>query len=173
MSIYRLDKRTPQIAEDCWVAPNATIVGSVQLKARANIWFNAVLRGDNDDIVIGEDSNVQENSVLHTDAGIKLVVGKGCIVGHMVMLHGCEIGDHSLIGIGSVILNRAKIGRHSLVGAKTLVPEGKSFPDGVLILGAPARVVRELTAEEIQWLQGGGQQYVANAQRFREHLQAI
>lgn len=171
--IYRLGDRIPQLAEDCWVAPNATVIGSVQLQHGANIWFNAVLRGDNDDIVIGENSNIQEGTVLHTDPGIKLIVGKGCTIGHMVMLHGCEIGDHSLVGIGSVILNRAKIGRHSLVGAKTLVPENKQFPDGVLLIGAPAKVARELTDDEIRWLQGGGQKYADNARRFREHLRPI
>lgn len=171
--LYRLGDRVPQVAEDCWVAPNATLIGSVRLEARANIWFNVVIRADQDEIIIGEDSNVQEGCVLHTDPGFTLRVGRGCIVGHMAMLHGCEIGDHSLIGIGAVILNGAKIGKGSLVGAKSLITEGKVFPEHSMILGSPARVVRTLSDEEIQWLQGGGQNYVNNAHRFREHLQPL
>lgn len=169
--IYRLGERQPQIGTGCWVAPNATLIGSVRLEARANIWFNVVIRADQDEIVIGEDSNVQEGSVLHTDTGFTLRVGRGCIVGHMAMLHGCEIGDHCLIGIGAVILNGAKIGNNCLVGAKALITEGKVFPDNSMILGAPARVARSLTEDEIKWLQGGGQHYVDNARRFREQLQ--
>jgi carbonic anhydrase/acetyltransferase-like protein (isoleucine patch superfamily) len=155
------------------VAENATIIGSVRLAAGSSVWFNCVLRGDNDDLIVGENSNVQDGSVLHTDAGIKLVIGRGCTIGHQVMLHGCSIGDNSLIGIQSVVLNRAVIGRNSIVGAGSLVAEGKQFPDGVLLLGSPAKVVRELTAPEIQVLQYTSQIYVKNAQRFRGKLRPL
>lgn len=171
--IYTLDKRIPQIDPAAWVADNATIIGSVQLAARSSVWFGCVLRGDNDDILVGEDSNVQDGSVLHTDPGIKLSIGRGCTIGHQVMLHGCSIGDHSLVGIQSVVLNRAVIGRNSMVGAGSLVPEGKQFPDGVLLLGSPAKVVRELSPAEIQMLQAVSQLYVRNAQRYREQLRPL
>jgi carbonic anhydrase/acetyltransferase-like protein (isoleucine patch superfamily) len=168
--IYTLDQHIPQIDPAAWVAENATIIGSVRLAARSSVWFGCVLRGDNDDIVVGEDSNVQDGSVLHTDPGIKLTIGRGCTIGHQVMLHGCSIGDHSLVGIQSVVLNRAVIGRNSMVGAGSVVTEGKQFPDGVLLLGSPAKVVRELNPPEIQLLQAVSQLYVKNAQRYREQL---
>jgi carbonic anhydrase/acetyltransferase-like protein (isoleucine patch superfamily) len=171
--LYALEDRVPHIADGAWVAENATIIGSVRLAAGSSVWFNCVLRGDNDDLIVGENSNVQDGSVLHTDAGIKLVIGRGCTIGHQVMLHGCSIGDNSLIGIQSVVLNRAVIGRNSIVGAGSLVAEGKQFPDGVLLLGSPAKVVRELTAPEIQVLQYTSQIYVKNAQRFRGKLRPL
>lgn len=171
--IYSLGPRKPQIDDSCWVAPNATVIGSVQLQAQANVWFNVVIRGDNDDIIIGADSNIQEAAVLHTDAGIRLTLGRGCTVGHLAMLHGCEIGDYSLIGIGAVVLNRAKIGRHCIVGAGALVTEGKEFPDYSMIMGSPARLVRQLSPEEAERLRGSAAHYVKNAQRFREQLQAL
>jgi len=171
--LYTLEQRIPQIDPGAWVADNATVIGSVQLAAGSSVWFNCVLRGDNDDLIVGENSNVQDGSVLHTDGGIKLRIGRGCTIGHQVMLHGCSIGDNSLIGIQSVVLNRAVIGRNSMVGACSLVPEGKQFPDGVLLMGSPAKVVRELTAPEIQMLQYVSQLYVKNAQRFRISLRPM
>ena len=171
--IYTLENRTPQIDPAAWVADNATIIGTVRLAARSSVWYGCVLRGDNDDIVVGEDSNVQDGSVLHTDPGIKLSIGRGCTIGHQVMLHGCSIGDNSLVGIQSVVLNRAVIGRNCMVGAGSLVPEGKQFPDGVLLLGSPAKVVRELSPAEIQMLQVLSQVYVKNAQRYREQLRPL
>jgi len=171
--LYALEDRIPQIAADAWVADNASVIGSVQLAAGSSVWFNCVLRGDNDDLIVGENSNVQDGSVLHTDPGLKLLIGRGCTIGHQVMLHGCSIGDNSLVGIQSVVLNRAVIGRNSMVGAGSLVPEGKQFPDGVLLMGSPAKVVRELTAPEIQMLQYVSQLYVKNAQRYRGKLRPL
>jgi carbonic anhydrase/acetyltransferase-like protein (isoleucine patch superfamily) len=171
--IYNLDNRTPQIDPAAWVADNATVIGTVRLAAGSSVWFGCVLRGDNDDITIGENSNVQDNSVLHTDPGIKLTVGSNCTIGHQVMLHGCSIGDNSLVGIQSVVLNRAVIGKNSIVGAGSLVAEGKQFPDGVLLMGSPAKVVRELTPAEIQMLQRVSQVYVTNAQRYRAQLRPL
>ena len=170
--IASLGERQPLIeGSGHFIAPNATIMGSVRLRAHSSIWFNAVLRGDNDWIDIGENSNVQDGSILHTDPGIVLTVGNNVTIGHRVMLHGCEIGDGSLIGIGSTVLNRAKIGRQCLVGAHSLVTEGKTFPDGVLIIGSPAKVVRELNDEERGLLQRSADIYVANGRRFSEDLQ--
>ena len=171
--LYALENRVPQVAADAWVADSASVIGSVQLAAGSNVWFNCVLRGDNDDLIVGENSNVQDGSVLHTDPGIKLLIGRGCTIGHQVMLHGCTIGDNSLVGIQSVVLNRAVIGKNSMVGAGSLVPEGKQFPDGVLLMGSPAKVVRELTAPEIEMLQYVSQLYVKNAQRYRDKLRPL
>lgn len=168
--IYTLDKRTPQFKGEYWVADNATLIGAVTLENNVSVWFNCVVRGDVDDILIGENTNVQDGSVLHTDIGIKLRIGRGCTIGHMVMLHGCEIGDNTLIGIKSLIMNRAKIGRNCIVGANSLVTEGKSFPDNSLIVGAPAKLVRELTPQEIQLITLSSQHYVENAKRFKAQL---
>ena len=173
MSLYALPDKTPQIDETAWVAPNATVIGDIRLAANASIWWNAVLRGDNDPIAIGENSNIQDGSVLHTDEGVPMNIGANVTVGHMVMLHGCTVGDNSLIGIGSIILNRAVIGKNSIVGANTLIPEGKVFPDGVLIVGSPGKVVRELSAEEIAKLAKSAAHYVDNAQRYRIQLKAL
>lgn len=171
--IYTLADRRPRFNGDYWIADNATVIGSVILENNANIWFNCVLRGDNDDLIVGENSNVQDGSVLHTDPGIKLVIGRNCTIGHQVMLHGCEIGDNTLIGIKSTVLNRARIGRNCIVGANALVTEGKVFPDGSMIMGAPAKVVRELSPQEIQLLPMMAQAYVQNAQRFRDALKPL
>jgi carbonic anhydrase/acetyltransferase-like protein (isoleucine patch superfamily) len=170
MPIYKIDQKTPQIAPSAWIAPNATVIGDARLAENVSIWWNAVLRGDNDPIHIGANSNIQDGSVLHTDDGVPLHIGANVTVGHMVMLHGCTVGDGSLIGIGSTILNRAVIGKNSIVGANSLIPEGKVFPDGVLIMGAPGKVVRELSAEEIAKLQKSAAHYVENACRYREKL---
>ena len=172
--IYTLGDRAPEFeGADHFVADNASIIGSVRLKDKASIWFNCVLRGDNDWLVVGERSNIQDGSVLHTDPGIKLIVGDGVTVGHKVMLHGCTIGNDSLIGIGSTVLNGAKIGRNCLVGAHALVTENKVFPDGSLILGAPASVVRELTDEELALIRRSADVYVDNAARFSKSLKRL
>lgn len=171
--IYSLGDRRPQFDGPHWVAPNATVIGSVHCAAGVSIWFNVVIRGDNDDIAIGENSNIQEGSVLHTDAGIKLTIGTHCTIGHMAMLHGCTIGDNTLIGIGSVILNRAKIGNNCIVGANSLVTEGKEFPDNSLIVGSPAKAVRTLSDQEVQILKIQALHYVDNAKRFGDQLQPL
>jgi carbonic anhydrase/acetyltransferase-like protein (isoleucine patch superfamily) len=170
MPVYKLGERQPRIAEDAWVAPDANIIGAVELRAGASVWFGATLRGDNEPIVVGENSNIQDSSVLHTDEGIPLVVGAEVTVGHRVMLHGCTIGDGSLIGIGSVILNGAVIGKGCLVGAGALITENKVFPDNVLILGSPARIARSLTPEQSAALRLGAAHYVANARHYARNL---
>ena len=172
MTAYRLGDRLPTYPADgeYWIAPNAVVAGNVILKKNASIWFGAVLRGDNEPIVVGENSNIQDNSVCHTDMGSPLTIGDNVTVGHMVMLHGCTIGDGALIGIGAVVLNGAKIGKNCLVGAGALVTEGKEFPDGVMILGAPAKVVRELAPEHAQRMGMGAMSYVRNWQRFKAGL---
>ena len=172
MSVYSLGERRVQVqGKDWYIADNATVIGSVIIEDRASIWYNVVVRGDNDLITIGEASNVQDGSVLHTDAGIKLTLGRSVSIGHMVMLHGCVVGDGSLIGINSVVLNHAVIGRHSLIGAGSLIPEGKTIPDGVLALGSPAKVVRDLSQAEIANLQNIADGYVRRAKLFRQQLQ--
>ena len=145
---YDLKDKKPQSSGENWVAPNATIIGDVTLEKNSSIWFNAVLRGDIENILIGEGSNVQDGSVLHTDPGYPLKVGKNVTIGHLVMLHGCTIGDNSLIGIGAVILNNAKIGNNCIIGAKTLIAENKEIPDNSLVVGSPGRVLRKVTEEE-------------------------
>jgi len=172
--IHTLGDRAPVFeGAGHFVADNATLIGSVRLGDEASVWFKAVLRGDNDWLNIGERSNIQDGSVLHTDPGIELVVGKGVTVGHMAILHGCSIGDNSLVGIGSTVLNGAKIGNNCLVGARALVTENKEFPDGSLILGAPAKVVRELTEEELEHIRWSADIYVDNAARFNELLEPL
>ena len=173
MALYQLDDKTPQVADSAWVADSAQVMGDVQLDENVSIWFNCTLRGDNDPITIGEGSNIQDGSVLHTDEGVPLTIGKRVTVGHMVMLHGCTIGDESLIGIGAVVLNGAKIGKNCLVGAGALVTEGKEFPDGSMILGSPAKVVRQLTPEQIEGLRQSAQHYIGNASRYRQGLKKI
>ena len=173
MPIYRLGEHTPQIDPQSWIAPNATVIGQVVLARNASVWWNCTLRGDTDRLFVGENSNIQDGSVLHTDPGLQLVVGTNVTVGHMVMLHGCTIGDGSLIGMGAILLNRSVIGKNSLVGANTLIPEGKVFPERVLIMGSPGRVVRELTDEEVARLPGSAERYVKNWQRYQRELAAI
>ena len=173
MPLYQLDDKVPQIADRAWVADSAQVIGDVRLAEDASIWFHATLRGDNDPITIGEGTNIQDGSVLHTDAGVPLTIGRHVTVGHMVMLHGCTIGDESLIGIGAVILNGARIGRHCLVGAGSLVTEGKEFPDGSMILGSPAKVVRMLTPEQIEGLRASARHYVDNARRYATRLKKL
>ncbi len=173
MSQLKLEDHAPQLGAGAWIADSADVIGRVTLGARSSVWFQSVIRGDQDHISVGEETNVQDASVLHTDQGIPLNIGARVTIGHQVMLHGCDIGDESLIGIGSVILNGAQIGRHCLVGARALVTEGKSFPDGSLILGTPAKVVRQLTAEEIAGLQASAMHYVENARRFHSALREV
>ena len=173
MTLYRLEDSTPQLDPESWVAPNATVIGHVHLRRNASLWWNVVARGDNDPITIGENSNVQDGSVLHTDVGVPLNIGANCTIGHMVMLHGCTIGENSLVGIGSVILNRAVIGKDCIVGANSLVAEGKVFPDGVLILGSPAKVVRPLRPAEIEQLRSSALHYVNNWRRYAQKLKQI
>lgn len=173
MAIYELDGVAPQLAPSSWVADSAQVIGRVTLGAQASIWFGTVARGDTDHLHIGAGSNIQDACVLHADAGKPLHIGERVTVGHQVMLHGCSIGDGSLIGIGAVVLNGAKIGKNCLVGAGSLVTEGKEFPDGSMILGSPAKVVRQLTAEQIAGLQQSAQSYIDNAQRFRQGLRKI
>ncbi len=172
--IATLGDRSPLLEGDGhFIADSADVIGSVRLQASSSVWFNAVLRGDNDWITIGERSNVQDGSVLHTDPGIPLTVGKGVTIGHKVMLHGCTIGDNTLVGIGSVILNGAKIGSNCVIGAKSLITEGKGFPDGCLILGSPARVVRELEPGEVAQIGLSADVYVKNAARYRDGLAGV
>ena len=169
--IHALGERAPVFEGDGhFVADNATLIGSVRLGDSSSVWYNCVLRGDNDWLVVGARSNIQDGSVLHTDPGIELVVGEGVTVGHMAMLHGCRIGDNTLIGIGTTVLNGARIGNNCIVGAHALVTENKEFPDGSLILGSPARVARELSAEEIAHIRLSADVYVRNAQRFNSDL---
>jgi carbonic anhydrase/acetyltransferase-like protein (isoleucine patch superfamily) len=175
MTAYRLGDREPALPPggEYWIAPTAVVAGHVILKKNASVWFGAVLRGDNEPIIVGENSNIQDNSVLHTDVGSALIIGDNVTVGHMVMLHGCTIGDGSLIGIGAVVLNGAKIGRNCLVGAGALITENKEFPDGTMILGAPAKVVRELAPEQAARMGLGALSYVRNWQRFKADLSPL
>ena len=173
MAIYRLDDHSPQIDPTAWVADTAQVMGAVTLAAHTSVWFGAVLRGDTETIQIGEGSNVQDLAVIHADIGLPVVVGKHVTVGHQVMLHGCTIGDESLIGIGAVVLNGARIGRHCVVGAGSVVTEGKEFPDGSLIMGTPAKVVRQLTPEQIEGLRMSAKHYIQNALRFKNGLTKI
>jgi carbonic anhydrase/acetyltransferase-like protein (isoleucine patch superfamily) len=170
MPIFSLGAKRPTINPQSWIAPNATVIGDVRLAKNVSIWWNATLRGDNDPISIGENSNIQDGSVLHTDEGIPLMVGRDVTVGHLVMLHGCTVGDGSLIGIGAVLLNRAVIGKQSIVGANTLIPEGKSYPDRSLIIGSPGKVVRTLSDDEIALLAHNAAHYVENWQRYQHAL---
>ncbi len=173
MSLYQLENMCPQIAANAWVADSAQLIGNVHLGERASVWFQAVLRGDNEPIVLGEGCNVQDGCVLHTDPGMPLTLGKWVTVGHKAILHGCTVGDESLIGMGAVVLNGAVIGKHCLVGAGALVTEGKVFPDGSLIVGSPARVVRQLTPQQMQALRQSADRYIANAQRYQQTLQRL
>jgi carbonic anhydrase/acetyltransferase-like protein (isoleucine patch superfamily) len=168
MPIYALDGISPEFDEQSsnWIAPDATLIGRVRIGRNVGIWFGAVIRGDNEPIAIGEDSNVQEHTVMHTDPGFALTVGKGCTIGHRALVHGCTIGDNSLIGMGAIVLNGARIGANSLVGAGALVTEGKELPDGSLIVGAPAKAVRPLDEKAIAMLRGSAAHYVAKARRF-------
>jgi len=173
MAIYQLGEHAPEIDASAYVADSANLIGKVTVEAQASIWDGVTIRGDNERITIGENSNVQEGTVMHTDMGYPLTLGRGVTVGHQAMLHGCTVGDGSLIGIQAVVLNGAKIGKGCLVGAGALVTEGKEFPDNSLILGTPAKVVRTLTEEDLLRLQGNAAGYVERGQRFKAELKKI
>ncbi|MBI1200797.1 MAG: gamma carbonic anhydrase family protein [Phenylobacterium sp.] len=175
MAVYNLGNVTPELPNDdeYWIAPTASVMGRVILKKNASVWWGAVLRGDNDPIVLGEGSNIQDGSVCHTDTGSPLTIGANVTVGHMVMLHGCTIGDNSLVGIGSIVLNGAKIGKNCLIGANCLITEGKEIPDNSLVMGAPGKVVRELSPEQAARIAVGSAHYVENWKRYRRELKAV
>ena len=175
MTLYALDGFAPITPEDgdFWVAPDANVIGKVALESATSVWFGCTLRGDNEMITVGVGSNVQENCVLHTDMGYPLSIGENCTIGHKAMLHGCTIGDQSLIGMGAVILNGAKIGKNCLIGANALITEGKEIPDGSLVMGAPGKIVRELDQAAIDGLLKSARGYQANMRRFRAGLSAV
>lgn len=168
--IYTLDGISPDIAEDTWVAPDANVIGKVVLEVGASVWFGSTLRGDNEEIRVGAGSNIQENVVCHTDPGLPLLIGPDCTIGHKAMLHGCEIGAGSLIGMGATVLNGAKIGAGCLIGAGALIPEGKEIPDGSLVMGMPGKVVRELDEAARERLLVSADTYRQNMRRFRAGL---
>ncbi len=175
MTIYALGDSKPQLPPqgEYWVAPSASVIGNVILQSNASVWFGAVLRGDNDPITVGPDSNIQDGSVLHTDIGSPLTLGRGVTVGHKAMLHGCEVGDYSLIGIGAVVLNGVKIGRNCIIGANALITEGKIIPDNSLVVGQPGKVVRERDPAHIAVLQMSAEHYVQNWKRFAAELRPL
>lgn len=172
MNVYTLGDKQPQLPAEgeYWIAPNATVIGDVILHPGASIWFGTVVRGDNDPITIGADTNIQDGSVLHSDPGEPLTIGRGVTVGHMAMLHSCEIGDNCLIGIGAVVLGRAKIGKNCLIGANTLITEGKVIPDNSLVMGQPGKVIRELAPGQIEALRASAEHYVQNWKRYAAGL---
>lgn len=170
--IWKLDEIVPELGEGAWVAHDANVIGRVMLGASASVWFGATIRGDNEPIRIGAGTNIQENSVLHTDVGFPLTIGENCTIGHRAMLHGCTIGDGSLVGMSATVLNGARIGKGCLIGAGALVTEGKEIPDGSLVLGAPGKIARVLSAAELARILEGSAHYVANAARFRAGLVA-
>ena len=173
--VYRRGGVEPELppAGEHWIAPGAVVLGRVRLERNASVWFGAVLRGDNDPIVVGENSNIQDGSVLHTDSGSPLTIGRNVTVGHQAMLHGCTVGDNTLIGIKATVLNGARIGRNCLIGAHALIPEGKEIPDGSLVMGAPGKVVRELDARAVQMLEASALHYVENWRRYARGLQSL
>lgn len=173
MSVFSVGGRMPQLADPVWIAPNATLIGSVSMGTNSSVWWNSVVRADNENILIGAGSNVQDGCVLHADPGVPLTLGENVTVGHMAMLHGCTIGDGTLIGIKSVILNRAVIGKECLIGANTLIPEGKIIPDRSLVVGSPGRIVRSLSDEEAAALRATAAHYVENWQMYRNSLTCL
>ncbi len=173
MAIYQLDDLAPAVHPSAWVADNAQVMGHVTLAENTSVWFGVVIRGDTSTISVGKGSNVQDNSVLHADEGMPLTIGEGVTVGHQVMLHGCTVGNNSLIGIGAIVLNGAKIGNNCLVGAGALVTEGKEFPDGSMIIGSPAKAVRMLSPEQIEGLKMSAQHYIDNARRYKNGLKKL
>ena len=174
MTAYKLGDRSPSVPIDgeYWIAPTATVLGNVIMQKNASVWFGAVVRGDNEPITIGENSNVQDNSVLHTDIGFPLTIGAGVTVGHLVMLHGCTIGDGSLIGIGAIVLNGARIGRNCLIGAGALITEGKEIPDNSMVVGSPGKVIRTLSEDQLAGIAAGAAHYVENWKRYAADLAA-
>lgn len=175
MTVYSLGEVSPVLPPDdeYWIAPTASVMGNVVLKRNASVWWGSVLRGDNDPITVGENSNVQDGSVLHTDSGAPLTIGAGVTIGHMVMLHGCTIGDGSLIGIGAIVLNGARIGKNCLIGAGALITEGKEIPDNSMVVGAPGKVIRQVSEHQAMILQASALHYVDNWKRYRDQLRGM
>tara|TARA_B100000780_G_scaffold65076_1_gene42677 strand:- start:726 stop:1256 length:531 start_codon:yes stop_codon:yes gene_type:complete len=173
MTLYALDGESPDIAVDSWIAPEVSVIGKVVIEAGVSVWFGACLRGDNEVIWISEGTNVQENCVLHTDKGFPLSIGAGCTIGHKVMLHGCMVGENTLIGMGAIVLNGAKIGKNCLIGAGALITENKIIPDGSLVMGTPGKVVRELDDKAIMGLRASALHYQDNMRRFKAGLSVI
>lgn len=173
MSVYALGAHTPNIHPHSWIAPNAAVIGQVHLERNVSIWWNCTLRGDTDLLHVGENTNIQDGSVLHTDPGLQLIIGRDVTIGHRVILHGCTVGDGCLIGMGATLLNRSVIGKHCLIGANALIPEGKVIPERSLVVGAPGRIVRQLTDEELQKMARGTFHYVDNWQRYKEELREL
>ena len=175
MTLYALDDVAPQVPDDgdFWVAPNAQVIGAVTLESGVGVWFGVVLRGDNEPITIGEGSNIQENTVAHTDLGYPVTIGKNCTIGHSAIIHGCTVGDNSLIGMGATVLTGAVIGKNCLIGAGALVTEGKVIPDGSLVVGMPAKVIRDLDTEAIEGLKQSALHYQDNMRRFRDGLTEV
>ena len=171
--IYELDGIAPIIDDTAWVADDVNLIGKVTLAAKSSVWFGSTLRGDNEMLTLGEGSNIQENSVLHTDMGYPLTIGKNCTIGHKVMLHGCTIGDNTLIGMGAMVMNGAVVGKNCLIGAGALITEGKIIPDGSLLMGAPGKIIRTLTDEAIEGLTRSALSYQKNAERYRKGLKPI
>lgn len=173
MTLYSLSAKTPQVDDTAWIAPDANIIGMVILRENTSVWFCATLRGDNEVIDIGVGSNIQENTIMHTDIGYPLTVGENCTIGHKSMLHGCKIGNNSLIGMGAIVLNGATIGNNCLIGAGALITENKVIPDGSLVMGSPGKIVRQLDAETIQGLRNSALHYQENARRFSTELDVV
>ena len=173
MTLYALDGLRPEIAEDTWIAPDADLIGRIVVETGGSVWFGCTLRGDNEEIRVGAGSNVQENVVCHTDPGFPLRIGSGCTIGHKAMLHGCVVGENSLIGMGATVLNGARIGRNCLIGAGALITEGKEIPDGSLVMGTPGKVVRQLDDAAIEGLRKSARHYQDNMRRFRAGLEAL
>jgi carbonic anhydrase/acetyltransferase-like protein (isoleucine patch superfamily) len=173
MPVYALGDHVPSIHPQTWIAANASVIGQVRLEKNVSIWWNCTLRGDTDLLVVGENTNIQDGSVLHTDPGLRLIIGRDVTIGHRAIIHGCVIGDGCLIGMGSTLLNRSAIGKHCLIGANTLIPEGKSIPDRSLVVGAPGRIVRQLTDEEINRIADGSRQYVETWQYYQQALREL
>jgi carbonic anhydrase/acetyltransferase-like protein (isoleucine patch superfamily) len=175
MTLYQLGAVKPVLpaSGDFWIAPNATLIGHCVLMDNASVWFGAVLRGDNEPIILGENTNVQDGAVLHTDPGAPLTLGRNVTVGHLAMLHGCTVGDNTLIGIGAVVLNRVVIGKNCLIGAKAFIPEGKIIPDNSVVMGAPGQVVKQVSEAQAMMLQGSALHYVDNWKRYRDTLRAV
>lgn len=173
MTLYALDGLRPEIAEDTWIAPDAKLIGRIVVETGGSVWFGCTLRGDNEEIRVGAGSNVQENVVCHTDPGFPLRIGSGCTIGHKAMLHGCVIGENSLIGMGATVLNGARIGRNCLIGAGALITEGKEIPDGSLVMGTPGKVVRQLDDAAIEGLRKSARHYQDNMRRFRAGLETL
>ncbi len=173
MAIYALGDRIPEFGEGCWIADNATVIGRIRMGRNVSIWYNVVIRGDNDPIEIGDDTNIQDGSILHNDEGVPLIIGSNVTVGHMAMLHGCTVGDGTLIGINAVVLNHAVIGKHCIIGANSLIPEGKVIPDRSLVVGSPGRIIRQLSDEDVAGLVTNAANYVENARLYATEARHI